>query len=901
MNRAHTRTLGALAASGRDGLTVWEQRSDCGVFRGLLDKAREGAWLETDRPAHEAAIAAIAEAEKAAPVAAFKRLQHDVSGLAVADLDDLSGQGGATTGHGDRGATGWGRWGGEGLHGSSLAPHDTRASDSVGQLLQRHAVNAHIGTPDRRERGPTADASARVDQRVNPVSEPQLHRQLGLRDDEYTHIVALLGRDPNHFELAVFSLLWSEHCGYKHSKAILRRFPTTGPAVLQGPGENAGVVDVGDGLGVAFKVESHNHPSAVEPFQGAATGVGGILRDIFAMGARPIAILDSLRFGDPATERTRRLLDGAVRGIGHYGNCVGVANIGGEVRFDAGYEQSCLVNAMGIGVLKASDLKSATAAGIGNLVVLFGARTGRDGIGGASVLASQDIDAGGDEKRPTVQIGDPYMGKRLIETSLELVRDDVLVGLQDLGAAGLASSASEMASRGPVGVRLDLAKVPLREDDMEAFEIMISESQERMLACVEPRRLADVEALCARWELECSVIGEVVEGDHLICTMGDTVVGDIPVAALVDDCPRYTLDPQRPNRLATEPLAIADLPAEPDATTALTNLLGAPNIASKAAIFQQYDQIVGGGTVIRPGADAGVVRLPGSKRAIAAALDGSGRRTWLDPRRGGRQAVAEAARNVACTGGRPLAITNCLNFGNPERGETPYMFVESVEGMAEACEALQAPVVSGNVSLYNEHSGGPIPPSPIVGCVGLIEDAARAIGAAPQSGATIVLLGDAEPSVDGSEYQAYVFGSVAGRIPDVDLEAEAHLIDVLVEAAAQGITHAAHDAAEGGLAVAAAEMAIAGRVGIEIELPELATRDDITLFGEPGGGLVLVAVNDADAMLDLATRHGVPAQIVGTAGGERIHVSAGAAVASLALAEASAIHAATLPELIGAA
>jgi phosphoribosylformylglycinamidine synthase len=422
-----------------------------------------------------------------------------------------------------------------------------------------------------------------------------------------------------------------------------------------------------------------------------------------------------------------------------------------------------------------------------------------------------------------------------------------------------------------------------------------------MLACVEPSRLAEVEALCARWELECSVIGEVVEGDHLICTMGDTVVGDIPVAALVDDCPRYALDPQRPARLDVEPVDVASLPAMGDASQTLEQLLALPNIASKAAIFQQYDQIVGGGTVIRPGADAGVVRLPGSQRAIAASLDGSGRRTWLDPRRGGRQAVAEAARNVACTGGRPLAITNCLNFGNPEKGETPYMFVESVEGMAEACEALNAPVVSGNVSLYNEHSGGPIPPSPIVGCVGLIEDAGKSIGAAPRNGASIVLLGDAAPAVDGSEYQAELLGGVAGRIPDIDLAAEARLIDVLVEAAASGISHAAHDAAEGGIAVAAAEMAIAGQVGIGIELPALAERDDITLFGEAGNGHVLVATDDADALLALAATHGVPALLVGTAGGDAIRVAVGPTVAELPLAAAIASWSKTMPALIGAA
>lgn len=733
---------------------------------------------------------------------------------------------------------------------------------------------------------------------MNQVSDPPLHRRLGLTDDEYTQIGALMGRDPNHFELAVFSLLWSEHCGYKHSRMVLRRLPTDGPAVLQGPGENAGVVDVGDGLGAAFKVESHNHPSAVEPFQGAATGVGGILRDVFAMGARPIAILDSLRFGDPATERTRRLFDGAVRGIGHYGNCVGVANIGGEVRFDPGYEQSCLVNAMCIGVLRAEDLKSATAAGTGNLIVLFGARTGRDGIGGASVLASQDIDAGGDDKRPTVQIGDPYMEKRLIEASLELIASDVLVGLQDLGAAGLASSASEMASRGPVGVRLDLAKVPLREADMEPFEIMISESQERMLACVAPAQLAAVQELCARWELECSVIGEVVEGDHLICTFGDEVVGDIPVSALVDDCPRYALDPVRPARLAEEPLDPAALGPAPDPTDALTRLLAAPNVASKAAVFQQYDQLVGGGSVVRPGADAGVVRLPGSTRAVAAALDGSGRRTWLDPRRGGRQAVAEAARNVACTGARPLAITNCLNFGNPERGETPYMLVEAVEGMAEACEALGTPVVSGNVSLYNEHAGGPIPPTPIVGCVGLIDDAAHAVGAAPRDGAAVVLLGDSAPAVDGSEYQAVVLGAVEGRIPDVDLAAEAALLGVLHDAAAEGLMQAAHDVAEGGLAVCAAELAIAGRVGIEVELPRLGARDDITLFGEPGGGLVLAATQDPEGLIALAAGRGVPAQAVGRVGGHAVSVRAGDATAALDLADAIQLHGQTIPQML---
>jgi phosphoribosylformylglycinamidine synthase len=420
-----------------------------------------------------------------------------------------------------------------------------------------------------------------------------------------------------------------------------------------------------------------------------------------------------------------------------------------------------------------------------------------------------------------------------------------------------------------------------------------------MLACVEPSQLAAVQALCARWELQCSVIGEVIEGDHLVCTFGDEVVGDIPVSALVDDCPRYALDPVRPARLADDPIDPAALDAVPDPGDALKRLLAAPNVASKAAVYQQYDQLVGGGGVIRPGADAGVVRLPGSQRAVAAALDGSGRRTWLDPRRGGRQAVAEAARNVACTGARPLAITNCLNFGNPERGETPYMLVEAVEGMAEACEALGTPVVSGNVSLYNEHADGPIPPTPIVGCVGLIDDAAHAVGAAPKDGAAIVLFGDCAPAVDGSEYQAVVLGAVAGRIPDVDLAAEAALIGVLHDAAAQGLMHAAHDVAEGGLAVCAAELAIAGRVGIDVELPALGARDDLTLFGEPGGGLVLAATQDPEGLIALAAGRGVPAQAVGQAGGHAVRVRAGDATAELDLADAIQLHGQTIPQMLG--
>ena len=539
---------------------------------------------------------------------------------------------------------------------------------------------------------------------VNAVTPQPLHRALGLTDGERERICELLGRDPNDFELAVYSLLWSEHCGYKHSRPLLGRFPTEGGHVLQGPGENAGVIDVGDGLAVALKVESHNHPSAVEPFQGAATGVGGILRDIFAMGARPIAILDSLRFGEPSTDHQRHLFAEVVAGVGHYGNCVGVANLGGEVYFEPAYEHNCLVNAMCVGLLPAARLTSAGATGAGNLLVLYGSKTGRDGIGGASVLASQGFDEASADKRPSVQIGDPFMGKKLIECTLELLDRGLLASLQDLGAAGLASSTSEMAAGGGVGLDVDLSRVPLREEDMQPFEIMISESQERMCAIVEPSRLDAVIEACTRWDIDATVIGEVTEEGILRAFHDGQVVGEIPVETLVDGAPRYEVERTRPARLADRPLEFAPVT---DIAGGLRTLLGSPNLASRRWIYQQYDQLVGSGTAVRPGGDAGVVRLTPSRRAIAISLDGNGRRTWLDPRRGGAAAVCEAARNVACTGARPAAVTNCLNFGNPETGEVGYELAEAIEGMSLACEALGLPVVSGNVSLYNEHFGQP--------------------------------------------------------------------------------------------------------------------------------------------------------------------------------------------------
>jgi phosphoribosylformylglycinamidine synthase subunit PurL len=722
---------------------------------------------------------------------------------------------------------------------------------------------------------------------LNAVSPQPLHRALGLTDGELDRIHEQLGRDPNDFELAVYSLLWSEHCGYKHSKPLLRRFPTSGERVLQGPGENAGVIDVGDGLAVALKVESHNHPSAVEPFQGAATGVGGILRDIFAMGARPIAILDSLRFGELDDDRQRHLFAGVVSGVGHYGNCVGVANLGGEVEFDDAYEHNCLVNAMCVGLLDAGRLTTARASGVGNLLVLYGSRTGRDGIGGASVLASQGFDESSSDKRPSVQIGDPFMGKKLIECTLELLDRGLLASLQDLGAAGLASSTSEMAARGGVGLDVDLSRVPLRESDMQPFEIMISESQERMAAVVEPGSLDRVVEVCSRWEVDATVIGEVAGHGMLRAFFDGEMVGDMPVETLVDGAPQYQVPRERPARLADAPRSFAPA-ADPDA--ALRALLGSPAAGSRRWVHRQYDQLVGSGTAVRPGGDAGVVRLTPSRRAIAISLDGNGRRTSLDPRRGGMSAVCEAARNVACTGARPAAVTNCLNFGNPETGEVGFELAEAIEGMALACEALDLPVVSGNVSLYNEHFGRPIHPTPVVGVVGVLDDAELAVPAGFRGEGDVVLLaGGGRRALDGSLYQKLVLGEVGGRIPDPDLRNERQLHEFLAAAAEARLLRSAHDVAGGGLAFALAEAAIFGAVGVR------ATAD--APFAE-GDGAAVISARPADVAQLAALAGGLPLVEIGATGGARIEL-AGEGAATLGLAEAAALYEGAIPAAMG--
>ena len=682
---------------------------------------------------------------------------------------------------------------------------------------------------------------------LSPVAETPLHRALGLTDDEYDQIHALLERRPNDFELAVFSLLWSEHCGYKHSALLLRRFPTEGPAVLQGPGENAGVVDVGNGEAVAFKVESHNHPSAVEPFQGAATGVGGILRDIIAMGARPVALLDGLRFGAPDFAFSR-----AVGGIGHYGNCVGVPTVGGEAVFDEAYADNPLVNAMCVGVLPSERVTRARASGTGNLIVLYGATTGRDGIGGASVLASQELSDADEDKRPTVQVGDPFTGKKLIEASLELVERGLVESLQDCGAAGLASSLAEMASGG-AGVDVHLDRVPLREADMVPAEIMISESQERMVAVVRPEQLAKVEEVCRRWELACTAIGEVTDTEELRAFVDGEAVGEIPARLLTDEAPRYRVETE-PRTLAA-PVAYSPAPARAEDLLAL---LGSPNVRSRRKVFERYDQLVGSRTVRRPGLDAAVIRLRPSMRGIAVSLDGSGRVASLDPRTGGLRAVFESALNVACAGGAPLAITNCLNFGNPEKPEVAWELVEAIEGMSEACEALGIPVVSGNVSLYNETDGRSIYPTPVVGCVGLVEDV-RQIPGAWQEGDLVLLAGDPKVALDGSEFQTVLGDGSAGRPPRPHPTAETALVRFVAGAAP--VLTSAHDVSDGGLAVALAELALWSDIGAELDLAD----DVLAWFGE-GGGRAIVTCRPADR----SRLEGMPLRELGVVGGDSV-------------------------------
>jgi phosphoribosylformylglycinamidine synthase II len=690
---------------------------------------------------------------------------------------------------------------------------------------------------------------------------------LGLTANEYALVCDKLGRAPNQVELAMFSLMWSEHCAYKHSKKLLGTLPTEGTRVVLGPGENAGAVDVGDGMAVAFKVESHNHPSAVEPFQGAATGVGGILRDVFAVGARPIAVLDSLRFGDPSSERSRYLLDHAVAGIGHYGNSIGVATVGGEVYFEGPYETNCLVNAMCVGLIERDRLIRSAAAGVGNLLILFGALTGRDGIGGASVLASAELGEGDAAKRPSVQIGDPFAEKKVLECSLELLERGLLVSLQDLGAAGLTSSSSEMASKGEVGIDIDVDAVPLREAGMEPFEIMVSESQERMLCVATPENVDAVLDVCARWEVGGTVIGEVTDSRHLRVLRGGEVVGDMPVEALVDECPIYDLAPEPPHApLYPHPPRVlhTEDPAE-----ILLELLRSPNIASRRPVFEQYDCLVGSRTVRRPEqADAAVLQLGDSGKAIAVAIDGNGRRVACDPYQGAIEAVLECAANLACVGAEPLGLTNCLNFGNPEKPHIAWQLTEAVRGLGDGCRALGVPVVGGNVSLYNEGAEGPIYPTPVVGMVGELPDATRAAGMGfARAGDAIAVVGPFNPDLHGSELAKLGGGEIPRGLPDFDVSAVREAIETVREAVRGGRVASAHDIAEGGLAVAVAECCLAGDLGARLHI-EGDVKTLPLLYGEAPGGFVVSGPRDVVA--ELGT-------VIGEVGGDALAIEAGGA------------------------
>ncbi|HKB28407.1 MAG TPA: phosphoribosylformylglycinamidine synthase subunit PurL [Candidatus Limnocylindrales bacterium] len=719
------------------------------------------------------------------------------------------------------------------------------------------------------------------------------HRTLGLTDGELDAIHDRLGRDPNDLELAMFSVMWSEHCSYKSSRPLLRTLPTAGAGVVAGPGENAGVVSIGDGLAVAFKIESHNHPSSVEPYQGAATGVGGILRDIFTMGARPIAVLDALRFGDPALARTRHLVDGVVRGVGGYGNCVGVPTVGGELVFDPSYGGNPLVNVMAIGLLEERHLTRAAAPGPGNVAILFGSATGRDGIGGASVLASATLGEDDPAKRPSVQVGDPFAEKLLIEASLELIEAGLLDGLQDLGAAGITCAASETADRAGTGMAIDLEAIPRREPGMEPFEVMISESQERMLAIARPERVAAVAAVCERWGLPWAAIGRVTaDGDVTVSDSGRELAR-IPAAALTSDAivhDRLAAPPAR-RRAAPAPGAPIEagdqLPERGmDPGAVLLALLGSPNLASRRAVFEQYDATVGTATVAGPGHGAAVLRVRGTTKALVATTDGNAGVGSFDPWLGAALSVAEATRNVSITGARPLGVTNCLNFGDPTRPEAFWQLAEAVRGLGDACRALGLPVTGGNVSLYNESPGGAILPTPEIGVVGLLEDVAMLAGPAfAERGDEIVLVGETGPGLAGSEYARLAGTATEDGPPALDLAREAGLQAFVRDAISKRLVASAQDVSGGGLAVALAEAAMWSGLGADVRIP-IASSPAVDLFGESPSRIVASArPRNAATLVALARERGIPAEIIGTVAGDRLVIELAGAGATGAAEE----------------
>jgi phosphoribosylformylglycinamidine synthase subunit PurL len=713
-----------------------------------------------------------------------------------------------------------------------------------------------------------------------PHINQDLIAQHNLTGDEYKKIIDILGREPNLTELGMFSVMWSEHCSYKSSRVHLKKLPTTGPRVVQGPGENAGAVDIGDGLCVVFKMESHNHPSFIEPYQGAATGVGGILRDIFTMGARPIALLDSLRFGELHSPKNRHLMRGVVSGIAGYGNCMGVPTVGGEIVFNDIYSLNPLVNVFCLGLAHKDKIFRGTAAGVGNPVIYFGAKTGRDGIHGAT-MASDSFDDQSEQKRPTVQVGDPFTEKLLLEACLELMEHDLLVGIQDMGAAGLTSSSCEMASRAGNGIELDLTVVPRREPGMTPYDLMLSESQERMLMVAKAGKEDECIAICRKWDLDVAVVGKVTADGMLRVLDQGKVVAEIPAKALADDGPRYERPYQPPayQDMLTN-LNYDAVPDVQDANAAILALLEAPTIASKRWVYEQYDHMVRTNTTVRPGSDAAVVRIKGTKKAVAMTVDCNSRYCLLNPYEGARLAVAEAARNLVCSGAVPIGLTDCLNFGNPERPDIMWQFAMAIEGMKDACEHFHIPIVSGNVSFYNETNGLSIYPTPMLGMVGLIEDAERTMTQwFKQEGDDIIMLGLSREDLGGSEYLKVVHAREQGSPPYLSLNTEKALHDCVLSLIQDGLLQSAHDCSEGGIAVALAESCISGperTLGAVVRLPRGRVRKDAVLFGESQSRIVVSAKPvHRQAVLDLTRRFSVPVEVIGAVSGNRLIIATG--------------------------
>ncbi|KXV67376.1 phosphoribosylformylglycinamidine synthase [Acetobacter malorum] len=725
--------------------------------------------------------------------------------------------------------------------------------------------------------------------------DASLAQEFGLTAEEYARVVTIMGRTPSLTELGVFSVMWSEHCSYKSSRKWLRTLPTKAPWVIHGPGENAGVVDIGLGYAAIFKMESHNHPSFIEPYQGAATGVGGILRDVFTMGARPIANLNALRFGNPETPRTRQIIDGVVRGIGGYGNCVGVPTVGGEINFHPAYDGNPLVNAMTVGLARKDRIFLSAAAGVGNPVVYVGSRTGRDGIHGAT-MSSAEFDENAMAKRPTVQVGDPFIEKLLIEACLELMATDAIVAIQDMGAAGLTSSAVEMAGKGGVGIELDLDAVPQREPNMTAYEMMLSESQERMLMVLKPDRTEVARKIFEKWELDFAIIGHLTETGHIVVKHKGQLEADIPLDPLADQAPIY----DRPATTPVVPAPLGPVHAPLSLDAALLKMVGSPDLASRAWVWNQYDSTVGGQTVRRPGAaDAAIVKIEETALALAITTDCTPRYCHADPKTGGAQAVAEAWRNLTATGARPLAVTDNLNFGNPEKPEIMGQFVAAIEGMGDACRALDFPVVSGNVSLYNETrqpdgSALAILPTPAIGALGVLDDVEKAVGLGMQDGKAVVLVGETRGELGQSIWLREVLGREDGPPPPVDLAAEKRNGDFVRQEILSGVVSACHDLSDGGLMVAVAEMVMASGVGCELESPDSGIRPEAFWFGEDQARY-LVCVDNAAEFCARAEQAGVPARLIGQSGGNDLILPSGVTISAARLVAA---HEAFFPALM---